>query len=53
MKNYQHVGHGNKKDETDSVCDLLYWLDVVTRDELVICIEELNTGFLKCSLGQK
>ena len=35
-----------------SVSDFLHRLDVITRDELVISIEELNAGLLERSLRQ-
>ena len=39
--------------ETYSVGDLLHGLDVVAWDELVVRVEELDTGFLERALGQK
>lgn len=37
----------------DGISNLPRWLNVVTRDELVISIEELNTTFLECALRQE
>ena len=38
---------------TYSVRDLLHCLNVVTRDKLVVSIEEFNTGFLESTLRQQ
>jgi hypothetical protein len=35
------------------ICDLLHWLDVVARNELLICIEELDSSLLEVSLGKQ
>jgi hypothetical protein len=35
---------------TYSVRDLLNWFDVIARNELVVCIEELNARLFECAL---
>ena len=47
------MDYGTTSKGTDSVCNLLDWFDIVTRDELVIGIEKLNARLLECSLCQQ
>ena len=41
------------KSKTYSICNLLDGLNIITRNKLVIGIEELDTGFLEGTLGEK
>lgn len=38
---------------TYCVGDLLHWLDIVARDQLVVGVEELNPRFLECTLREQ
>jgi hypothetical protein len=44
-----------EEEELVQVCvrDLLNGLDVVARDELIVGVEELDTGLLECTLSEK
>lgn len=37
---------------TYCICDLLDGLNIVTGDELVICVKEFDTRLFKCTLSQ-